>query len=232
MRRVLYAIVALALAIALRAPAALAFSPELSLEGWWSRIAREDRAGDQISRSSRSLPQAALQLDLDLTSRFGLEGELVAPPERLAGIVDRVTGDADSWPPLGYRVDATYRLPIIGVGVGPTYVHSVLAPKADEPVVEVGGLGGVATGSASLSDRLRLTGSVRHLPDAVVREAGEAQKATYTGYRVGAGLTVWHGLEAQVTYRQERVAVPNPMPGVQERTYQQGGYTLGVGYRF
>lgn len=232
MRRLLYAIFAIAIALTMRAPAALAFSPELSLEYWWSRIAREDRAGDQITRTTRSLPHLIAQLDLDLTSRLGLNAELVAPPEELAETVDQMTDGSGDRPALGYYLDATYRLPIIGAGVGPTYVHSVLAPQADEPVAEVGGLGGVAEGRLFLSDRVRLEGALRYLPDARVRGDAQEQKGSYTGYEVGVNLGIWQGLEAQAAFRQERAVVSNPMPGVQERAYQQSGYTLGLGYRF
>lgn len=231
LRRLFFAIMAVTLAFSLRAPAVLAVSPELSLDYWLSRLAREDRAGTQITRTSQSTSQILAQLNLDLTSRLGVAGELATTPEQVSDTFQEIRDGSATWPPLGYRVEATYRLPLLGAAVGPTYVHAVL-PQADRPAVELSGLGGLVQGGLSLSDRVRLEGSVRFLPQVEVREDGLVRQGSYSQFQVGANVNLWQGLEAQAGYRQEQTEIPNPDQDLQERGYQQSGYTLGLGYRF
>lgn len=230
-RRLFFALVAVTLAFSLRAPAVLAVSPELSFDYWMSRLAREDRAGTQITRTSRSSSQILAQLDLDLTSRLGVAGELAATPDEVSSTFHEITDGSEVSPSVGYRVEAAYRLPLLGAGVGPTYVHSVL-PQEGKPPVEVSGLGGLVQGGFDLSDRVRLVGSLRHLPRVEVREDGQDRQGSYTQFQVGASLNLWRGLEIQAGYRQEETKIPNPDAGLQERAYQQNGYTLGLAYRF
>lgn len=230
-RRLLFALMALALAYSLRAPAVLAVSPELSMEYWLSRLAREDRAGSQITRTSEAAPQLLAQLGLELTPRLTVAGELATTPDQVAQTVDGLADGAATWPVPGYRVEATYRLPLLGAAVGPTYVYSVLPEGEDSPVT-VTGLGGLVAGGVNLSKRVRLEGSVRHVPQAEVLEAGRTRQGTYTQFQVGASLNLWRGLEAHAGYRQEQTEIPNPAEGLQERGYQQSGYTLGLAYQF
>ncbi|HEY8531321.1 MAG TPA: hypothetical protein VIL08_03650 [Limnochorda sp.] len=230
-RRLFFALVAVTLAFSLRAPAALAVSPELSFDYWMSRLAREDRAGSQITRTSRASSEILAQLDLNLTSRLGVGAEMAATLDEISSAFHELTDGSGVSPSVGYRVEAAYRLPILGAGVGPTYVHAVL-PQEGRPPVEVSGLGGLVQGGLDLSDRIQLEGSFRYLPKVEVREDGQARQASYTQFQVGASLNLWRGLEVQAGYRQEETEIPNPEVGLQERAYQQSGYTLGLAYRF
>src|SRR5690606_6969841 len=137
-------------------------------------------------------PQLLAQFGLELTPRLTLAGELATTPDQVAQTVDGLADGAATWPGPGYRAQATYRLPRLGGAGGPSYVSSVLRAGEVSPGT-VCGVGGRGAGGVRLPKRVRLEGSVRHVPQAEVLEAGQTRQGTYTQFQVGASLNLWRG---------------------------------------